>query len=1393
MSNHQHILLYTDDPGIYGVGQYNHALLHRLHQDGHQVTCVQTEQQNPLIEHRVGLGIHHEWLKFDSTQDFSRTLSNTQDAEEIFERLAPDLVIFSNCCPLSNFAAKQVAVKLGIDFVVIEGFVAPYLAERFAALLPELASHYTHAKATIAVSQDNLALLRQLFGLSSSKGRVVHYGRPDCYFSAPNPSTRDAVRQAFDIPPEAIVCLTAARLEPVKGYQYQLAAIERLQQSPVWPQLYFVWAGDGSLEGFLKERTQALGCAEQIRFIGKCSNIPEWLEAADIFILPSELEGMPLAIMEAMAKGLPVIASAVSGIPEELADTGALLPDPKANPEATVNQLVKTLLAWTEDAQLRSSIGSGCRARATLMFREEYMLERTMKVIHQSLITSGDYVAPGLELIRPDDCFPNMTVGDVKGCGWPYLRKEIPHNWYVDRRQPTVGFLSRDEAHILYNTALQFKGENALEIGCWMGWSACHLALAGVALDVVDPLLERPDFYESVSGSLRAAGCLDAVNLVPGYSPERVVAISEGKRQWSLIFIDGNHDAPGPLNDAIACEQYAASDAIILFHDLASPEVSEGLDYLRDRGWHTMVYQTMQIMGVAWRGNVQPIEHQPDPTVNWILPDHLQGYRVSGLSQSAADSPTAATVAQSSVEHESASLLARVKTLLERHKKNSQDVSCIESLLDIRREMARSLLETSNDLLRDTYRSGLGEVHALLIKSGLSYYPTNEHDDELIGIATDAMLEGLDRPTSLQSLLVIMLFKSAHSLPLQAELAAIPDWLLHDYLEYLTQPPMMFVHIGEADAYFNFFQALMTGIEMFASENKTSWDSVSARVSSRLNMMPLYFSNANLKEVYQQRANLLESALIAKGYFVDYEFPARSPQASKIKLGILAAHFEPLTETFTTLPFYKHLSRDVFEINLFSLQSGHHRLTRYCSGHADELFVLPKDLSEQVNFIRAQDLDILLIGTNVTAVTNSISLLALHRLARIQIASTSSCTTTGMKHIDYYISGKLTEDLISAQQQYHEKLLLIEGPAHCHDVATEAGLIKTISLSREDLKLSSDTVVFASGANFFKIIPEVMETWAKIIAAVPNAKLILYPFNANWSPVYPQFAFQVQLTKVFNRHGLGADDFMILGPVPNRADVKERLKLADVYLDSFPFAGINSLIDPLELGLPVVAMDGQAFRSKMGVALLKDIDITELIVENEAAYLALAVNLGTDHHLRAQVSAKINQRMQQATPRFLDSRSYGCQVQSLLQSIFQDFQDYSHQYLKDKYRLSDVNFMVCPNWDQSEDSIIADLANSIKGITRYTQARDVALVIDTQGLDEEVVNLYVSSAVMYLLMDDGFETDHEPNIVLLGHLDAPERQALTAFIQARIVLEHAGQQGLDWSLPVVALRQLVEV
>ena len=256
-----------------------------------------------------------------------------------------------------------------------------------------------------------------------------------------------------------------------------------------------------------------------------------------------------------------------------------------------------------------------------------------MRTAAPDRLPPGDYVSPGFKRVMPDACFPFMVVGDTARQPWPYLRRHIPHNWYVDRRSPETGFVSRDEAHILYNTALQFEGEHALEIGCWLGWSTCHLALAGVKLDVVDPLLAKPDLYGSVADSLHAAGVADRVWLFPGTSPGKVLELASlFRRRWPLIFIDGNHEAPWPLDDAKTAHVVASEDALVLFHDVAAPDVAAGLAHLRDFGWNTILYQTMQIMAAAWRGKAAPVPHIPDPAVPWPLPDHLRSYRVSGLS-----------------------------------------------------------------------------------------------------------------------------------------------------------------------------------------------------------------------------------------------------------------------------------------------------------------------------------------------------------------------------------------------------------------------------------------------------------------------------------------------------------------------------------------------------------------------------------------------------------------------------------------------------------------------------------------------------------------------------------------------------------------------------------------
>ena len=238
-----------------------------------------------------------------------------------------------------------------------------------------------------------------------------------------------------------------------------------------------------------------------------------------------------------------------------------------------------------------------------------------------------DYVSPGL--VDPDLArhFPDLAEGDVAELQWPYVRKDAPHIWRRDlrgRRNPFIGVLSLDEATLLHNNALPFRGRRGLEIGCHYGWSTAHLVAAGLDLDVVDPALGHPDQIDDVRASLAPIG---PARLWAGFSPNVVPAVRTFRPEpWSFAFIDGHHEGDAPRNDAEAVQALMAEDALVMFHDLISPHVAAGLAAFADAGWRVGLYNTMQIMGAAWRGAAAPAVHVADRDMPAAEAAHLHRF-----------------------------------------------------------------------------------------------------------------------------------------------------------------------------------------------------------------------------------------------------------------------------------------------------------------------------------------------------------------------------------------------------------------------------------------------------------------------------------------------------------------------------------------------------------------------------------------------------------------------------------------------------------------------------------------------------------------------------------------------------------------------------------------------
>ena len=137
---------------------------------------------------------------------------------------------------------------------------------------------------------------------------------------------RAAVREELGIPLAAPLMLTVAVLREPKGIQYMLEAMPIILQAI--PEAYYLIVGDGTYRSALEQISDNLNISGRVIFAGYREDIPGLLSTSDVFVLPTLTEALPTVLAEAMATGLPIIASAVGGIPEMVDDqiNGILLP-----------------------------------------------------------------------------------------------------------------------------------------------------------------------------------------------------------------------------------------------------------------------------------------------------------------------------------------------------------------------------------------------------------------------------------------------------------------------------------------------------------------------------------------------------------------------------------------------------------------------------------------------------------------------------------------------------------------------------------------------------------------------------------------------------------------------------------------------------------------------------------------------------------------------------------------------------------------------------------------------------------------------------------------------------------------------------------------------------------
>ena len=229
----------------------------------------------------------------------------------------------------------------------------------------------------VAVSEDLKRFIVENVGVAPERIHVVYNGvNPGSRMSL---DERDSLKAKLGLSNWDHIVGMVGSLYPVKAHSYLLKAIPRVLS--VCPRTRFLLIGRGELESSLKREAKELGIEEQVQFLGFRSDVPSLLSVMDIFVLPSLSEGLSVALLEAMAAGIPTIATRVGGNPELVVDqkTGFLIPP--RDSEA----LASKLLLLLQDKARSRTLGENGRKRVEDQFSFEAMVRNYEQLYEQNL------------------------------------------------------------------------------------------------------------------------------------------------------------------------------------------------------------------------------------------------------------------------------------------------------------------------------------------------------------------------------------------------------------------------------------------------------------------------------------------------------------------------------------------------------------------------------------------------------------------------------------------------------------------------------------------------------------------------------------------------------------------------------------------------------------------------------------------------------------------------------------------------------------------------------------------------------------------------------------------------------------------------------------------------
>jgi predicted O-linked N-acetylglucosamine transferase (SPINDLY family) len=335
----------------------------------------------------------------------------------------------------------------------------------------------------------------------------------------------------------------------------------------------------------------------------------------------------------------------------------------------------------------------------------------------------------------------------------------------------------------------------------------------------------------------------------------------------------------------------------------------------------------------------------------------------------------------------------------------------------------------------------------------------------------------------------------------------------------------------------------------------------------------------------------------------------RRPQSQKIRVGYYSADFHNHATGCLMAELFELHDKSQFELVGFSFgpitnDEMRQRLEKSFDqfievGNRSDIEIA--QLSRDLNIDIAVDLK----GFTQDARTGIFS----HRAAPIQVNYLGYPGTLGADYMDYIIADKT---LIPPELQscYSEKVVYLPNSYQVND---RKRLISERQFTRQELGLPEHGFIFCCFNNNYKILPATFEGWMRILKAVEGSVLWLLQDNA-WATE--------NLKKEAEKQGIALDRLVFAERLP-LSEHLARHRLADLFLDTFPYNAHTTTSDALWSGLPVLTKMGKSFASRVAASLLNAVGLSELITSTQEEYEALAIELAMNSKKLETIKLKL--------------------------------------------------------------------------------------------------------------------------------------------------------------------------